>query len=186
MTAPRPPHMPNSLEIKELMAYARKRAMQQTRNVDWAEDAVAEAFARLSALDYWPENPKGWISTVVRNILIDRSRQKFEADRVQLPSPINAQDNSDPNIDFESLVSDLMASRRTSEMVFLRSAVRDMRDQVSDKEWELLLASYEGLSHQEIADVLGYASAATVTQTLSRIRKKLKLSISEWDLDQLN
>ena len=105
---------------------------------------------------------------------------------MQLPSPINAEETSDANIDFESLVSDLMASRRTSELVFLRAAVRDMRDQVSDKEWELLLASYEGLSHQEIADVLGYASAATVTQTLSRIRKKLKLSLSEWDFDQLS
>ena len=178
--------MPNSLEIKELMDYARKRARQQTRNVDWAEDAVAEAFARLSARSDWPDGPKGWISTVVRNIIIDRSRQKFEADRVQLPSPINAEETSDANIDFESLVSDLMASRRTSELVFLRAAVREMRDQVSDKEWELLLASYEGLSHQEIADVLGYASAATVTQTLSRIRKKLKLSLSEWDFDQLS
>ena len=168
------------------MDYANKRARQQTRNVDWAEDAVAEAFARLTALDYWPDSPQGWITTAVRNIIIDRSRLKFEADRVKLPSPINAQENSDPNIDFDSLVSDLMESRRTSELVFLRSAVRNMRDQISDKEWELLLASYEGLSHQEIANVLGYASAATVTQTLSRIRKKLKLSLSEWEFDQLN
>ncbi len=178
--------MPNSREIKVLMDYAHKRALQQTRNVDWAEDAVAEAFARLTALDYWPDSPQGWITTAVRNIIIDRSRLKFEADRVQLPSPINVQENSEPNIDFDSLVSDLMESRRTSELVFLRTAVRNMRDQVSDKEWELLLASYEGLSHQEIADVLGYASAATVTQTLSRIRKKLKLHLSEWDFDQLN
>lgn len=168
------------------MDYAHKRAQQQTRNVDWAEDAVAEAFARLTALDYWPDSPQGWITTAVRNIIIDRSRLKFEADRVQLPSPINVQENSEPNIDFDSLISDLMESRRTSELVFLRTAVRNMRDQVSDKEWELLLASYEGLSHQEIADVLGYASAATVTQTLSRIRKKLKLHLSEWDFDQLN
>ncbi len=178
--------MPNSREIKVLMDYAHKRALQQTRNVDWAEDAVAEAFARLTALDYWPDSPQGWITTAVRNIIIDRSRLKFEADRVQLPSPINVQENSEPNIDFDSLISDLMESRRTSELVFLRTAVRNMRDQVSDKEWELLLASYEGLSHQEIADVLGYASAATVTQTLSRIRKKLKLHLSEWDFDQLN
>ncbi len=178
--------MPNSREIKVLMDYAHKRAQQQTRNVDWAEDAVAEAFARLTALDYWPDSPQGWITTAVRNIIIDRSRLKFEADRVQLPSPINVQENSEPNIDFDSLISDLMESRRTSELVFLRTAVRNMRDQVSDKEWELLLASYEGLSHQEIADVLGYASAATVTQTLSRIRKKLKLHLSEWDFDQLN
>lgn len=178
--------MPNSLEIKQLMDYANKRARQQTRNVDWAEDAVAEAFARLTALDYWPDSPQGWITTAVRNIIIDRSRLKFEADRAQLPSPANAGESTDATIDFDSLVSDLMESRRTSELVFLRSAVRNMRDQVSDKEWELLLASYEGLSHQEIADVLGYASAATVTQTLSRIRKKLKLHLSEWDFDQLN
>ena len=169
-----------------MMDNANKRARQQTRNVDWAEDAVAEAFARLSALDYWPDNPQSWITTAVRHIIIDRSRLKFEADRAQLPFPINAGETSDANIDFESLVAELMESRRTSEMAFLRAAVRDMRDQVSDKEWELLLASYEGLSHQEIADALGYASAATVTQTLSRTRKKLKLSLSEWDLDPLS
>jgi len=186
MSAQRPEHMPNSLEIKELMDDANKRARQQTRNVDWAEDAVAEAFARLSALDYWPDNPQGWITTAVRHIIIDRSRLKFEADRAQLPFPINAGETSDANIDFESLVAGLMESRRTSELVFLRSAVRKMRDQVSDKEWELLLASYEGLSHQEIADVLGYASAATVTQTLSRIRKKLQPHLSEWAFDRLS
>jgi len=186
MTAPRPPHMPNSLEIKELMAYARKRAMQQTRNVDWAEDAVAETFARLSALSYWPENPKGWISTVVRNILIDRSRQKFEADRVQIPVANNSTEHDGDNLDLDAFVVDVLQARRTSEMAFLRAAVRDMREQVTDKEWELLLASVEGVSHQEIADVLGYASAATVTQTLSRIRKKLQPHLSGWAFDQLS
>jgi len=179
--------MPNSLEIKELMDYANKRAARQTSNVDWAEDAVAEAFARLTALGYWPENPKGWISTVVRNILIDRSRQKFEADRVQIALPADNSSESDgASVDLDAFVVDVVRARRTSEMAFLRAAVRDMRNQVSDKEWELLLASYEGLSHQEIADVLGYASAATVTQTLSRVRKKLQPHLSEWAFDRLS
>jgi len=178
--------MPNSLEIKVLMDSARKSARQQTGNVDWADDAVAEAFARLTALGYWPDNPQGWLRTAVRNIIIDRSRQKFETDRMQLPSPAKAGETANTFIDFEALVAELMESRRTSELVFVRNAIRDMRDQVSDKEWELLLASFEGLSHQEIAVVLGYASAATVTQTLSRIRKKLKLQLLQWDFDQLN
>jgi RNA polymerase sigma factor (sigma-70 family) len=178
--------MPNSLEIKALMDYARTRAMQQTANADWAEDSVAEAFARLSALSYWPENPKGWISTVVRNILIDRSRQKFEVDRVQIPAAASSTEIDEAGLDLDAFVVDVLRARRTSEMAFLRAAVSDLREQVSDKEWELLLASVEGVSHQEIADVLGYASAATVTQTLSRIRKKLQPHLSGWAFDQLS
>lgn len=162
------------------MEFARNKVKYITRNPEWAEEAVAEVFSKLATLPYWPENPHSWIAVALQNKIYDFSRRKHHKDRVDLGAGNQA--NSPENSDFNPM-ENLLLMQNTSQTFFLKQLLRDIIDSLSERELELLLAAAEGLSHQEIADLLGYASAATVTQTLFRLRDRLRQEFGSWDFD---
>ena len=180
METPRPPHLPDSLELNDLLGYARRKVNSMTRNPEWADEAVAEVFSKLAGLPYWPEHPYGWISVALQNKIYDFSRRKDLQNRVDLVAGNQA--NSTDNADFNPMER-ILLMQNTSQTFFLKQLLREVKDSVSERELELLLAVAEGLSHQEIADMFGYASAASVSQTLFRLRDRLRQEFSAWDFD---
>jgi len=172
--------------LKMLLSYAYDRALHQTRNHDWAQEAAAEVMAKLVARPTWPENERGWISAAILNCIIDRTRLKFERDRI-LQAQIPVKENpSGPDGALDEIIAGYVQAQRTSEYAFLRQLARDLEDQVSVKEWAVLMAAMDQCSNQEIADLLGYASAASVAQTLSRVRKKIRPYVSDWQFNRLS
>jgi len=68
--------------------------VRRTRDVDAAEDALAEAFA--SALERWPrdgvpERPEAWLLTAARHRLIDAARRAAVRERFAAPLAVAAQ-----------------------------------------------------------------------------------------------
>ena len=177
--------MPSSLELTELLQYARRRVIQITKDPEWAEEAVASAFLKLSEQSEWPHHPKAWLATAMRNYVIDLSRRKYNVDKIDNALG-NDESSQAEDANSENFITDLIRATNTSERFFSQEILRSIRDNLSEREFELVLAVAEGLSHKEIADLLGYASAATVTQTLARIRDKLSQQLKDWDMDVIN
>lgn len=175
--------MPASDEIADLMNFARFKASDFTRNPDYAEEAVADVFEKLTTLDYWPENPKAWITVAVDNRIKSIAKLKHNKDKVANQVPANDPDDSEVITDLNVM---LMRAQNTSAAVFNREIIRTIQATLSERELQLIFAVMQGLNHQEIADLLDYASAASVAQTLSRIRIKLSQELKGWDLDFIN
>ncbi len=168
---------------RNLILYARQQAKYLTPNEELREDAAAEAVARLFGLAETVKNEKAWICSTMRNYIQSQHRLKFERDRAQqakIPLPSNLEG---PDAELDAIISGFIEAPRTSQQVFYRRMFEQLRNQLTDKQWLLVRASLDGLSHEEIAELLGYSSAASVAQTLSRIRKKLEPVRADWMMD---
>lgn len=146
-------------------AYVRRRV----NSVEDAEDLVVEVFAtawrRSDDLER-ADSSVAWLLGIARNLILNHRRRSRR----------------------QSLLLDKM--RRTSRYVTIDPHDAAERDQGVRQAFEalsslkeldqeiLLLATYEELSHEQIADVIG-ASATAVRSRLFRARKKLR---EEFDL----
>jgi RNA polymerase sigma-70 factor (ECF subfamily) len=132
-----------------------------------AEDLTQEVFLRLYvclAKGQKVENCRAWLFRVAQNLTIDLQRKTHRSE--PLDPKVWAQfcsDRPDPSPDAESRLLDL-EQRRT----FLAGLQR-----LSPQESHCLYLRIEGLSYNEIAEVLGVAPT-TVPTFLSRGIKKLR------------
>ena len=168
---------------QELISYARQQAKYLTSIEPLQEDAAAEAVARLFGLVETVKNEKAWLCSTMRNYIQSQHRLKFERDRVEqakIPLPSNLEG---PDAELDAIITGFFQAPRTSQQVFYRQMFEQLRKQLTDKQWLLLRASLDGLSHEEIAELLGYASAASVSQSLLRIRQKLEPVRADWMMD---
>src|SRR5919198_786149 len=96
-------------QFEEQRPYLRTIAYRMLGSVTESDDAVQEAWLRLSHSDQAVENLGGWLTTVVGRVCLDmlRARRARREDYVGswLPEPIVTIDDS-PNPEQEALIAD--------------------------------------------------------------------------------
>ncbi len=128
-----------------------------------AEDFAQEAFVR--AIEHQPEQPKAWLFQVAANLARDDHRRR--AVRYRHLALVGNEAGS--------LIAGSVAGARP-DVAFERNEsaarVRAAHAELAPNDRDGLLLKEEGLSYDEIAEVLGL-SRASVGTTLSRARNRL-------------
>jgi RNA polymerase sigma-70 factor (ECF subfamily) len=129
------------------------------QNQDGARDAVQEAFLRYVAerrCGRTIDNPRAWLYFVMRNYLLDRHRT------------VTRREVSAENLD------QLPGRHQSPEGMLERSEVaREIEALLTEREFNCLRLRAEGLSYEEIAEMLSIR-VGTVGAMLSRVQKKLR------------
>lgn len=137
---------------------------------DISQDAAAAFVTR--ALDRTCDDPAAWGAVVARNRIVDLLR------RGRWTTPVDWDTATgtvwQAILERGAPVSDpaVLATARVDAVRLLR--------RLSERERQLMLLVAQGYPHREIAEMLGYANARTVTATLHRIRRALTGERSAW------
>jgi len=151
------------------------------RNPDDAMDVSQDAFVKVHK--HLP-NFKGqssfytWLYRIVVNLCIDRKRRAARAAEVDYN---DALDHNDHQTDAPTLGTvHLDSPSRSLARKELREHIRAALDKLSDAHREILvLREFEGLSYEELAEVLGVPKG-TVMSRLFHARKNFQKAISRY------
>ena len=155
--------------VEEHSARVYRLAYRLTGNAHDAEDLTQEVFVRVfrSLHTYTPGTFEGWLHRITTNLFLDSARRKSrirfdalpdDADN-RLPSPVVAPDAAYLDQTFDADVETALASLSPE----FRAAV--------------VLCDVEGLSYEEIADVLG-VKMGTVRSRIHRGRAMLRQALA--------
>ena len=168
-------HNIDDAQWQHLHEVALKRARNLLRGDAEAEDVAQSAMADLIKADPWPDNPEAWLMRVVQRRSID-----LRNDRQELMSALQPEVVFNGEGEAEEAPADEVLARKAIAPFLHTSyqvAIKDFLDQamavLTEREAQLLIGSADGLSHAELAEQYGFASAGTVSQTISRARRKL-------------
>lgn len=128
---------------------------KRVRSEEDTEDILQNVFYKLSELDL-VENPieqiSGWLYSVARNLIVDRSRKKREE---ELPY---VEDNNGELV-FIKEVTDMLLEVDTPETEFIKSVVWEELDLAllelpEEQRIVFVLTELEGFSFNEVSDML--------------------------------
>jgi RNA polymerase sigma factor (sigma-70 family) len=167
VTAPGVPSWEQIVEDHSARVY--RLAYRLTGNAHDAEDLTQEVFVRVfrSLHTYTPGTFEGWLHRITTNLFLDSARRKSrirfdalpdDADN-RLPSPVPAPDAAYLNQTFDADIEAALASLSPD----FRAAV--------------VLCDVEGLSYEEIADVLDL-KMGTVRSRIHRGRAMLRSALA--------
>jgi len=167
VTAPGVPSWEQIVEDHSARVY--RLAYRLTGNAHDAEDLTQEVFVRVfrSLHTYTPGTFEGWLHRITTNLFLDSARRKSrirfdalpdDADN-RLPSPVTAPDAAYLNQTFDADIEAALASLSPD----FRAAV--------------VLCDVEGLSYEEIADVLDL-KMGTVRSRIHRGRAMLRSALA--------
>lgn len=128
-----------------------------TGDADAAEDIAQEAFVRLLRQDLPEEEVRPWLFTVAMNLVRDRARKTERRQRLLTGAPPLVKPTTLPDEDVE----------RTERIL----RVRDVLEQLSERDRQLLLMREEGFKYDEIAQVVGVAPASVGTLIARALRR---------------
>ena len=163
-------------QFEEHRAHLRRVAYRMLGTIDDSDDAVQEAWLRLSRADSAAiENLGGWLTTVVGRVCLDmlRARRSRREDYVGswLPEPVvTVGDQSDP--EQEALLADSVGLALLVVLETLTPAER----------LAFVLHDMFGLPFEEIAPIVERTPAAT-RQLASRARRRVRGAQPETDAD---
>jgi RNA polymerase sigma-70 factor (ECF subfamily) len=145
--------------------------LRMLRRRDWAEEALQDCYLKIwqKAESYEREKgaPLTWLLTVARYRALDLLRMKRP--EVELPDMVDEPDLSQLWIDASA--EDPLA--RAVEGEGIRRMTECLRDLPEEQRKALLLAYYEGYTHQELAAVL-HAPLGTVKSWVRRGLARLR------------
>jgi RNA polymerase sigma-70 factor (ECF subfamily) len=155
--------------VEDHSARVYRLAYRLTGNAHDAEDLTQEVFVRVfrSLHTYTPGTFEGWLHRITTNLFLDSARRKSrirfdalpdDADN-RLPSPVAAPDAAYLNQMFDADIETALASLSPD----FRAAV--------------VLCDVEGLSYEEISDVLGL-KMGTVRSRIHRGRAMLRSALA--------
>ena len=155
--------------VEQHSARVYRLAYRLTGNAHDAEDLTQEVFVRVfrSLHTYTPGTFEGWLHRITTNLFLDSARRKSrirfdalpeDADN-RLPSPVATPDAAYLNQTFDADVEAALASLSPE----FRAAV--------------VLCDVEGLSYEEIAEVLGL-KMGTVRSRIHRGRAMLRTALA--------
>lgn len=142
--------------------------MRMLKRRDWAEEALQDCFLKIwqKAETYSPEKgaPLTWLMTVARYRALDLLRMKRP--EVEMPEESDA-----PPLAFEDVAEDPQARAVEQEGIGqLKECMKGLQD---EQQRSVLLAYYEGYTHQELA-VIMKAPLGTVKSWVRRGLQRLR------------
>ena len=115
-----------------------------------------------------------WVYRLASNACIDHLRRKKRRQDISAPMPAVEEDDSQPDIPDDRFRPDQELERRELRRTVIRSL-----EQLSDEHRQVLvMRELNGLSYQEIADVLDL-EAGTVKSRIARARNSLRKILVE-------
>lgn len=151
--------------------------LRMTGNPEDAMDLAQEAFLNAwRGLKFFKGDSafSTWVYRLASNACIDHLRRKKRRQDIDLPMPADEEDDSQPDIPDERFQPEQELERQE-----LRRAVADGLEQLSDEHRQVLvMREINGLSYQEIADVLDL-EAGTVKSRIARARNSLRKILQE-------
>ena len=151
--------------------------LRMTGNPDDAMDLAQEAFLNAwRGLKFFKGDSafSTWVYRLASNACIDFLRRKKRRQDISAPMPVGAEDASPPDIP-----DDRFRPEQELERQELRQAVSAGLEQLSDEHRQVLvMREINGLSYQEIADVLDL-EAGTVKSRIARARNSLRKILLE-------
>ena len=146
--------------------------LRMTGNPEDAMDLAQEAFLNAwRGLKFFKGDSafSTWVYRLASNACIDFLRRKKRRQDISLPMPVDEEDDSQPDIPDQRFLPE-----RELERQELRDAVAAGLNQLSDEHRQVLvMREINGLSYQEIADVLDL-EAGTVKSRIARARNSLR------------
>jgi RNA polymerase sigma-70 factor (ECF subfamily) len=150
--------------LDSLYNYARVLTGRPWEAEDLLQDALVRAFRAFASFDR-SQNAKPWLFTIMKNAHIDRGRR-------ERARPVDEEWTVEP-VPLSPDPDDLLMRTSTAE------AIRDGIRRLAPIWREVVeLREIEGLSYQEIADVIG-KPIGTVMSRLSRGRDLLRIALQE-------
>ena len=151
--------------------------LRMTGNPEDAMDLAQEAFLNAwRGLKFFKGDSafSTWVYRLASNACIDHLRRKKRRKDIDLPMPVDEEDDSLPDIPDERFRPEQELERQE-----LRQAVADGLSQLSNEHRQVLvMREINGLSYQEIADVLDL-EAGTVKSRIARARISLRKILLE-------
>jgi len=151
--------------------------LRMTENPEDAMDLAQEAFLNAwRGLKFFKGDSafSTWVYRLASNACIDHLRRKKRRQDIDLPMPADEEDDSQPDIPDERFQPEQELERQE-----LRRAVANGLEQLSDEHRQVLvMREINGLSYQEIADVLDL-EAGTVKSRIARARNSLRKILLE-------
>jgi RNA polymerase sigma-70 factor (ECF subfamily) len=153
-------------QFEEHRHHLRGVAYRMLGSVDEADDAVQEAWLRLSRTDTTDVlNLRGWLTTVVSRVSLDflrsRKSRREESLEAHVPDPV-----------VTSLASDPAAAAEQADEVTLALLV--VLDALNPRErMAFVLHDMFGVPFEQIGEIVG-ASTASATQLASRARRRVR------------
>ncbi len=146
-------------------------ALQMTGNREDAQDMTQEAFIKAySSLSTFRGDSKfsSWLYRIVSNVCLDFKRRQSR----RPSSSLTVEDDEGENIQLD-IADESQSPEALLERKMTREAVRAGLQQLPDEQRQiLLLREIQGLSYEEIGEVMGL-EAGTVKSRIFRARKKL-------------
>ncbi len=144
-------------------------AYRLTGNRQDAEDLTQEVFVRVfrSLSSYTPGTFEGWLHRITTNLFLDQARRKA---RIRFDA---LTDDAESRIPSRGVTPD----REVVEWLFDDDVEAALRDLSPDFRAAVVLCDVEGLSYDEIADVLGL-KLGTVRSRIHRGRTMLRASLA--------
>jgi len=152
------------------IAYRVAKPRLGRRGKDQLEDVMQEAIARLLAEDPPPDNWRAWINTISHRLAMDVHRREARLDPLEEWSSVSG----------DQLKWFVSREVSTSEAGMIDEGIRFMTIVLSERDRRLFFASLEGASPEQLAEEFGLKNGATASQTLMRIRKKLREHLSDY------
>ncbi len=135
-----------------------------------AKDVVQESFVKVLSNVHSLEDPsrfKGWLRNIVRTTALDALRRRKVAGRSAASLP--GQDS-----DSAPLPADVLQPDDVMQRAELREQIREEIAELPESQREVVMLKYlEGLSYEEIAQVLGL-TIGTIESRLFRARTSLR------------
>ncbi len=146
------------------------------RGKDMAEDLAQEVFLRVfrARKNYKPGAKfSTWLFTIANNVASNALRNRARRKEVNVSTVMGAQREGNPLEEMLAAASGLMPARQLDKLEraeVVQLAVEALNER---QKMALLLAKFEGLSYEEIAQVMQLTPQA-VKSLLSRARRNLK------------
>lgn len=154
-----------------------KTALRMTRSVEETEDLLQETY--LKAFRYYDRfeegtNLKAWLFRIMKNTFINSYRKrKLQPQRVEFDDLRDSVENG--------MLEDLQTAEADPETSYLEAEVDgDLRSALQalphDYKMAVLMVDLQGLTYQEVADILA-VPVGTIMSRLYRGRKKLEKAL---------
>lgn len=135
---------------------------------DLAQDVFFTAYKKLASFDPARSNFSTWLFTIARNKSINALRKKRALSISELPEKINPR-----------TPSDVIAEKELFDRLD-----KELQALPSKQKRALVLAEFEKLSYEEIAQIEG-TRAGTIKSRINRAKNKLRSALKDLDGDIL-